>query len=171
MTKFWKKFANIVFSQRTTIILLLLAQVLFLLFTFFQLSEHSSAIYYTFTVLGLALAVYILNKPENPAYKLAWIIPLLAIPVFATIAYFILSNQYSTKRVRNAHIKKCAGTKPFLRQDQDILTELNIEDKNVYHLARYVDKYGGYPIYKNTTVEYFKIGCLLYTSPSPRDTR
>ena len=46
----------------------------------------------------------------------------------------------------------------FLRQDQDILTELNIEDKNVYHLARYVDKYGGYPIYKNTTVEYFKIG-------------
>ena len=158
MTKFWKKFANIVFSQRTTIILLLLAQVLFLLFTFFQLSEHSSAIYYTFTVLGLALAVYILNKPENPAYKLAWIIPLLAIPVFATIAYFILSNQYSTKRVRNAHIKKCAGTKPFLRQDQDILTELNIEDKNVYHLARYVDKYGGYPIYKNTTVEYFKIG-------------
>lgn len=158
MTKFWKKLAKILFSQRTTIILLLLVQVIFLLYAFFQLGEHSRTFYYTFTILGLALAVYILNKPQNPAYKLAWIIPLLAIPMFATIAYFILTNQYSTRRVRNAYIKKCAGTKPFLRQDQDILTELNIEDKNVYRLARYVDKFGGYPIYKNTTIEYFKVG-------------
>ena len=158
MTKFWKKLAKILFSQRTTIILLLLVQVIFLLYAFFQLGEHSRTFYYTFTILGLALAVYILNKPQNPAYKLAWIIPLLAIPMFATIAYFILTNQYSTRRVRNASIKKCAGTKPFLRRDQDILTELNIEDKNVYRLARYVDKFGGYPIYKNTTVEYFKVG-------------
>ncbi|MGN0623996.1 MAG: cardiolipin synthase [Oscillospiraceae bacterium] len=158
MLKFWKKLINTAFSQRTTIILLLLAQVLFLVFTFIKLSEYSTAVYYGFTFLGLLLAIYILNKPENPAYKLAWIIPLLAIPVFATVAYFILSNQYSTKRVRNAHIKKCACTKPYLRQDEQTLTELNIDNKNIYRLAGYVDKYGGYPIHNNTTAEYFKIG-------------
>lgn len=158
MLKFWKKLANIAFSQRTTIILLLLAQVMFLVFTFLKLSEYSAAVYYCFVFLGLLLAIYILNKPENPAYKLAWIIPLLAIPMFATVAYFILSNQYSTKRVRNAHVKKCACTKPYLRLNGQIMTELNIDNKNVYRLAGYVDKFGGYPICGNTTAEYFKVG-------------
>lgn len=158
MTQTLKKFINKVFSQKTTIILILLAQILFLVFTFLKLSELSSFLFYSFEILGLALAIYILNKPGNPAYKLAWIIPLLAIPMFATLAYFILSNQYSTRRVRNAHIKKCASTKPFLRQDQAVLTELNIEDKNVYRLAKYMDKFAGYPVYKNTTVKYLKSG-------------
>lgn len=156
--KFGKRLINIAFSQKTTIILLLIVQVIFLITIVFQLSKYSSFFYYTSTLLALVIVIYILNKPENPAYKLAWIIPLLAIPVFASIAYFILINQYGTKKVRNAHIKKCVSTKPFMRQDDLILNDLYMEDKNVYHLARYMDKFGGYPIYKNTSVEYFKVG-------------
>ncbi len=159
MFKFFKKIVNILFSQRTTIILLLLLQIGFLLLPFFRLSERSSTVtYYVFTIIGLALTVYILNKPENPAYKLAWIIPILTIPIFATVAYFVLTNQYSTKKLRNAHIKKCANTKPYLPYDPKIAEELKLDDKNFYNLTNYIDHRGGYPIYKNTTVEYFKVG-------------
>lgn len=158
MIKILKKIARVLLSQRTTIILLLIAQVLLLASTLLSLSEYSSMIHYISLAIGLTLAVYILNKPENPAYKLAWIIPLLAIPLFATTAYLVLSNQYSTRMVRNKHVKKCISTKFYMRQDPALLGELIIEDKNIYHLARYVDKFGGYPIYKNTSVEYYKVG-------------
>ena len=155
---FLKKIAKIIFSQKTTIILLLIAQVAFIVYTFFQLSEQYTYLNMVFTVIALALTIYILNKSDNPAYKLAWIIPLLAMPLFATVAYFMLVNQYGTKKVREAHYKKCINTKPLLKQNETVLNNLNIENKNVYHLSRYVDQFGGYPTYQNSSVEYFKIG-------------
>lgn len=156
--KILKKIIKVVFSLKTTIIALLVAQIAFLVYAFFSLSEQYTYLNIVFIIVSVALTVYILNKPENPAYKLAWIIPLLAMPLFTTVAYFILMNQYGTKKVRDAHNKKCANTKPFLKQKEPVLNSLNIQDKNVYHLATYVDKFGGYPVYQNSSVTYFDEG-------------
>lgn len=153
-----KKIAKVLFSQKSTIIMLLAAQIAFIVFTFFKLSEHYTYLNIVFTAIALVLTIFILNKPDNPAYKLAWIIPLLAMPLFATVAYFLLVNQYGTKKVRYAHYRKCINTKPFLKQQEKVLNNLRIEDKNVYHLARYVDQRGGYPVYQNSNVKYFKLG-------------
>lgn len=156
--KHLKHLSRIIFSQKATIILLLAAQILFIAFTFLRLSAQYTYLNIIFTVIALALTIYILNKPENPAYKLVWIVPLLAMPLFATIAYFILVNQYGTKKLRKEHFKKRIATKPFLRQNESVLNNLNIQNKNIYRLASYVDKFGGFPVYQNTTIEYFKIG-------------
>lgn len=153
-----KHIARIIFSQKATIILLLLAQIMFIVFTFVGLSVQYQYLNLIFTVIALALTIYILNKHENPAYKLVWIVPLLAMPLFAVVAYFILKNQYGTKKLRRNHFQKRVSTKPFLKQNENVLNDLEVQDKNVYRLANYVDKFGGFPIYRNTTVEYFKIG-------------
>ncbi len=129
-----------------------------------KLTNYSIHFQYLFSAIGLALAIYILNKNENPAYKLAWIIPLLAIPLFATFAYFLLNNQYSTRALRNAYIKKCANTKPYIKQNQEILFDVRTDSNNVYRLAKYMDKYGGYPICSNTEVEYFSVGEEKFTA-------
>ena len=155
---FWKKLARILFSQKTTIILLLLLQIVFLMSMILGALEYTQWIYYLLTALGLVLAVYICNQDVNPGYKLAWVVPLLGIPMFATVAYFILSNQYSTKRARRVHMQKCELTKPYLKQESSVTTSLMIEDSGLYQLSRYLDRYGGYPTCCNTTVEYFSSG-------------
>ncbi|MBR6044147.1 MAG: cardiolipin synthase [Ruminococcus sp.] len=152
---FWKKLAKIFFSQRTTIIALLLFQIFFIISMILGLMKYSPWAYYLLTALGLVLAVYIVNQDENPAYKLAWVIPLLAIPLFATVAYFLLTNQYGTRRARRAHMEKCRSTKPYLRQSKRVLESIRVNDDNVYSLAKYLDEYGGYPTYDNSSVEYF----------------
>ena len=154
-TTFWKKVSKALFSQKTTIILLLILQIVFLMSMIVGLIEYSQWIYYLLTAIGLALAIYICNQDENPAYKLAWVIPLLAIPLFATVAYFLLSNQYSTKRAREEHMEICRRTMPHLRQSKRVLGALRDEDKNVYSLARYLHDYGGYPTCRNSSVRYF----------------
>lgn len=155
---FWKKLARILFSQKTTIIMLLLLQIFFIASMILGMLEYSVWLYYLLTFLGLVLAIYIINKDENPSYKLAWVVPLLAIPLFATIAYFILSNQYSTRRARDAHMKKCQETKPYLRQSERIMRQLEAENSAQAGLARYLDRFGGYPTQNSTTVEYFPTG-------------
>ena len=158
MLKFLKKTAKFLFSQRTTIILLLIAQIMFIVFTVLRLSEYANYITQVSRVISIALAVYILNKPENPAYKLAWIIPLMAFPLFATLAYFILSNQYSARAARSAYAKKCASTRPYLKQEQSVRDEIAKESTDVQRLAKYIDNFGGYPVYRNTYAEYYKLG-------------
>ncbi len=159
---FLKKAAKLLFSQKTTIILLLLLQILFFALTILRLIEYSPWIYYLFYVLGLVLAIAILNKDENPAYKLAWIIPLLAIPLFATVAYIILNNQYGTRRVRAAHLKKCAETREYLKTDEKVMSELAEENRGVHRLASYLDEHGGYPACADTEVRYFPNGESKY---------
>ncbi|MBQ9375391.1 MAG: cardiolipin synthase [Ruminococcus sp.] len=159
-----KQFVRFIFSQKATIILLLLAQFAFIIFTFFNLSAQFAYLNIVFTIIGLALTIYILNQHTNPAYKLVWIIPLLAMPLFATVAYFILVNQYGTKKLRQAHLKKRIETRPFLMQDEKVAENLMKDNKNVYKLANYVNKYGSFPVYQNTTVDYFRSGEEMFAA-------
>ncbi|MGN0593787.1 MAG: cardiolipin synthase [Hominimerdicola sp.] len=153
-----KKLLNIMFSQKTTIILLLLAQILLIFFIFAELSVASAYIQVGFSVVAIILAFYILNSNENPAYKLAWIVPLLAVPVFTVGLYMILKNQRSVKRVREMYQHKCELTKPFLRPDKILTQKIKNEDPELNKLANYIDKHGGYPVHENTQVTYFPLG-------------
>ena len=153
-----KKLLNIIFSLKTTIILLLAIQIIFIFFIFAELSYAFAYIQIVFSAIAIILAVYILNSRENPAYKLAWIVPLLAVPVFTVVLYLILKNQYSTKKVRNLYMKKCEQTKAFLRPDPVLVEKVKGEDQDLYRLANYVNKSGGYPIHDNTQVTYFPLG-------------
>ncbi len=155
---FWKKLARILFSQKTTIIMLLLLQIFFIMAMILGAMEYTQWIYYLLTSLGLVLAIYICNQDVNPAYKLSWVIPLLAIPLFSTVAYFILSNQYSTRAARRRHMQKCEATRPYLKQDPRVLSDLVTESSSVSKLSEYLNKYGGYPTCRSTTVEYFSSG-------------
>lgn len=153
-----KKLINIILSQKTTIIILLALQLLFIFVTFETLSESYAYLQVIFSVLAIILAVCIVNSPENPAFKLAWIIPLLAVPVFTTVLYLLLTNQFPTRAVRSAYAKKCATTRAFLRPKKSLMKKVEEEDKALYKLAKYVDGCGGYPIAENTQVTYFPLG-------------
>lgn len=46
--------------------------------------------------LALVLVIYIINKRENPAFMIAWIIPILVIPVFGALFYLFIELQIDT---------------------------------------------------------------------------
>lgn len=156
--KKFKKLINIIFSQRTTIILLLALQLLFIFVIFQSFTAHYAYLHVIFSTVAIILAIYILNSSENPAYKLAWIVPLVIVPIFTVVLYLILKNQFSTRKVRNLYAKKCAATRPYLKTDKQIMSYLEENDKELYKLAKYVDISGGYPICGNTEVTYFPLG-------------
>ena len=95
-----KKLIRIAFSKKTTIILLLLIQFTLILLTFTTLSWMSTYVRIIFSMLSVFLGFVIINTNENPAYKLAWIVPLIAVPVFTSVLYLILNNQYSSRRLK-----------------------------------------------------------------------
>lgn len=153
-----KTLINIIFSQKTTIILLLLLQFLQIFFTFTLLSEHYSYLSVIFTALGIGVAIYIVNTDRNPAYKLAWIVPLFIFPVFTTILYFILSDQPRKRRFSNAYVQKDLDTRGYLPEDRELSEQIRHDDPELYRLVRYLDDSAGFPAYGCEDITYFPLG-------------
>lgn len=153
-----KKLINMIFSQKTTIILLLALQLIFIFIIFQSFAVHYAYLHIVFSTVAIVLAIYILNSSENPAYKLAWIVPLVIVPIFTVVLYILLKNQFSTRKVRNLYAKKSANTRPFLKTNEQIMSYLHESEPDFYKLANYVDKSGGYPVCGNTEVTYFPLG-------------
>ena len=50
------------------------------------------------------------------------------------------------------------GIAPYLVQNEEVLREYNNISSSEGNLARYMNRYGGFPVYQNTNVEYFPLG-------------
>jgi len=153
-----KKLIRIAFSKKTTIILLLLIQFTLILLTFTTLSWMSTYVRIIFSMLAVFLGFVIINTNENPAYKLAWIVPLIAVPVFTSVLYLILNNQYSSRRLKTKYAKKCEETKKYLKTERTLLNDIAKEDRDFEKMVRYIDHYGGYPAYRNSEAVYLPFG-------------
>lgn len=145
-------------SQRTVVILLLVAQFVLIGFMFFGLERYSAKMQIIFQACASITAFYIINKRSKSEFKIGWLVPLVAFPVFTVAIYFILSNQYGTRVMRKAYAQKCEDTKRQLLQDEQTLLSLKAESEEVYRYACYMKDFAGYPIHRNTQATYFRSG-------------
>ena len=88
MKKKLRSMLRIVFGRTAFMILFVILQLAFFFGIIHWVSTEYSLIFYAgLHLLGALTCVYIYNKPENPSFKLSWIIPVLAFPVFGTLLY------------------------------------------------------------------------------------
>ena len=153
-----KKAFNVIYGRVLMIIAILVIQITILGFAFMWLSEDIPYIYGGFTVLTAILVIYILNKNENPSFKLAWIVLFVVSPVFGALFYLFVKFQVESKLINYKLLKIIDETQQYLSQDKKVIAELEEVDMQVANLAKYMVNIGGYPIYKNTDIEYFSLG-------------
>lgn len=153
-----KKLFNLIYGRTLIILILIIIQLAILFITFNWLKGDFAYLYNGFNLLTSILIIYILNKKENPSFKLAWIIPILIFPVFGTLFYLFLKLQVESKLVSDKLSNVISETQEYLQQDDTILKDLEKEDMHVANLSKYMKNIGGYPIYKNTNVKYFSLG-------------
>ena len=89
-------------------------------------------------VISILVVIYIINKPGNPSYKLAWIIPILIFPVFGGLFYLIFGGRRVGKHLKTQAIKIDKETINLLKQDPDIMKELKSASPSAYSQASYL---------------------------------
>lgn len=144
---------------------MLLIQVLFLISLLLSIYENITMIYGMQFAISIAIICYVTNRRDtNPAYKLIWTILILIIPIFGTFMYVFLHAQLGTMTFRTKKNRILKRTKRLIPQDEEVMEKLKEESVYIANLARYVNDYGCYPIYKNTYVEYYSVGEEKYVS-------
>lgn len=157
--KIIKTLGKIVFSRFMVTILLMLVQLLVLLSCFQWLNAADmNRVLMAFSILGAILVIYILNRDDNPAYKLAWVIPVCVIPVFGALLYLFVILNPGTYGMQRRLQRRLQETEAFLHTSETVKAHIHKEDSQFAKLTEYIENSGGYPAFQNTDVMYFPLG-------------
>lgn len=149
---------SIVFGRTGILVILILIQIGILTLGFHVLSNYIFAIYGGYTVLGVILAVYVINRKGNPAFKIAWIVPILTVPVFGALFYLYFHMQIEEKALNKKIVKENVETDFLAGQEEAVLEELRKESPGMANLASYMRKSRSGAVYQNTSARYFPSG-------------
>ena len=88
-----KKIFGKVVNRLTVTVLLILVQVAWLAALFLRVTEAASWITLIFMVLGAVVALYVIYKDDNPAYKIGWILLIGLLPLLGAPLYLLFGNK------------------------------------------------------------------------------
>lgn len=138
--------------------LLLLIQFVIIFVGVLILNEAFAYVYIVSMVLSFLLSLYILNKNINPDYKLAWIIPILCLPIWGMTTYLLLGRNNLGRIKRGKYTVAAKTLKGLLNQDESVMKAAEEEDAFFGRVASYVYKSSDFPVCECGDVEYFPIG-------------
>ena len=151
-------------SKRTSvlkvviILFLIVLQIAFLVIVYGIMEEY--VLYWQTGALLLSafVVLYINNKPENPAYKLAWITLVLSVPLIGGALYVISSGNRTRVQFIEEALENHLDTFKYVPDDTEVQKEIKQLSKSASVQSRYISKSAGYPVYRNTSVKYFPQG-------------
>ena len=90
------------FSRVVLVSLAIAIQMAWLFYIVFYLSAYYLPIALFFSLISLAVVIFIINRPGNPQVKLAWIVPILVFPLFGGVIFLISGGKGPKRRLRRA---------------------------------------------------------------------
>ncbi len=135
-----------------------LAQIVFFIILGLYLTEHFYFIYTLSEVAAIITAAYIINRRGNPSYKITWLVFILVFPIFGMMMFMLSGGgrviPYLKKRMQYCEEKY----KKLLPEGSQVQSNMRYADYLHSRQADYLVSESGYPLYKNTSVEFLAPG-------------
>ena len=136
------------------------AMILLAMFSWFR---ASFAWYYVAGMVISALSVlHVLGDKSNPAYKIAWIIPILVFPVFGGPFYFMFRRSRLTRREKKKAGDNQSRYRAMLTGREGDMETLLMREKDALPMARYLSGSAAAPVWGHTACRYFPSGEAAY---------
>lgn len=156
-----KKVLYYLFHRTAVVALLLLLQIAVLAVAIIRFSQYFIYFYLFCVLLSVLEVLYIINRRDDPGYKIAWITVILIMPLFGGMFYLACGGGQITKHTRkkmeamSRHMKNTLG--PDCKAEQ--LAEYG---QDAVNQARYLENTAFCPLYTNTYTQYYPLGDEVY---------
>ncbi len=157
-----KKMLRIIFGRSMFAVISLMIQILVIAAAYRFLSFYLAYFYGAVTLLSALVIIYILNKEENPSFKMSWMIPVTAVPVFGTFFYMLVELQIIERFMEKKLKSSMDETECYLEQNPRVMERLLKASRRNANLAHYIKEYGHYPTYGNTNAQYYPLGEAMF---------
>ena len=151
----FKRLIQILTSRVVVTGVLILIQLGWFLVFLTTLAQHAVWISALFALLSMAIVLSIVSKDVNPAYKIEWIILIEAVPLLGGLLYLLFGNKRPTRRMQGRFLRERRRFAPLLAQQPQQAAGLSGRARGT---ARYVQKNGPFPVWRDTSVTYYPLG-------------
>ncbi len=151
------RYIHRIFNRVTLTAALILLQIVWIALSLYSLSDHYAYIETAFLVLSIFVCVYIINRPGNPAVKLAWIVLVTVFPIGGWMIYFLTGGRGPTAGMRRRARRGQAATAGCKREGGDALARLRAGDRRAGGLSQYLER-RGYPLCDAADASYYASG-------------
>ena len=138
--------------------LLVLLQIAFFLVVLIQWGNYYVWFSLVLRFITFWAVIYIIWKPNNPAVKLAWVVPILTFPLFGGVLYLCYGHVIVPKKLRDSMERTDKLVRKSLVQDKRVMKDLKREDPAEANLSGYIYSYAAMPIWDQTDTVFFADG-------------
>lgn len=149
---------NILFNRILIVGIAIMAQLIALVWMIIQFQDYFVFFYAASIVLSIIVVLYIVSDSMNPAYKIAWIIPILLVPVFGGLFYIFFGGNKVSKKEKKRMNYIVTKMNSNLTPEKGIMKTLESENITAANQSRYLQNLAYGPLYKNEGTEYFSLG-------------
>ena len=114
--------------------------------------NNSPAIAALTGIIALIAVLKLYSKHTDAAYKMPWIMLIMAMPVMGLSLYLITQVALTPKSIRRRLARVKEKNAAYLNQPEGVSDALEPEQRN---LSRYLQKYEGMPLWGNTAAKYY----------------
>ena len=157
-----KKIFKLIYSNKFFAFIMLLIQIAILAVGYVWLDGYGNYFMSASLILRLSLIIHEINRDDEPSFKLTWVIIIAIIPVFGALFYLYTRAGFITKSMQQAYKNTKVRIDPFLKQSDEILSEIEEKHESNAGFVKYLTNYGGAPVYKNTAVRYYPLGDYMF---------
>lgn len=157
-----RKILNILKSRLFVIGVLIALQFALLVWLVLWFKDSFYFAYIFFIVLSALMSFYIINKDDNPSYKILWILAITLFPLFGGVIYLLFGGQKVPKELRTIELDVHESIKISKWQNQDLMDRLKKENLPAFKQSNYLWGSAGFPSYEHTQTEFLPIGEVAF---------
>ncbi|MCL2568570.1 MAG: cardiolipin synthase [Oscillospiraceae bacterium] len=150
-----------VVTQVRVAVVLLLAQVILIALLFNRLIHFFPVISLVSYFISIVMVLALVKRDKAAAYKVAWILIIMSLPIVGGVIYLLLGNNRPTRRVA-AHVREHALIAKVLDSDAIPPYRERIGCERMAGLMQYIQRASSYHPYENTEVTYYPMGELMF---------
>lgn len=152
-----KKLIKLLFSRLFWFAIAMIVQLGVLSYVIFYAVNYRY-VYYFLYVLTAVLAIFIVSRDENPAYKMAWLLLMCLVPFIGVVLYLIFGNKKIGPRASRRLVRYRDVIDRAVVYDSESMEKVKNQDSRFSRQIEYIYETSRYGVWENTECHYFSDG-------------
>ena len=157
-----KKIFKILFSRLFFGAIFIILQVGVMVAALYYFRDTYAQVQTFFTALSIITVLYIINQEGSSAFKIAWILPIVFLPLFGIPLYILFGKkripERKLERVSGMYLRYKAAMAPLLSESGDEPAM----DEDARLQSAYLEKCASSPRFTQTETTYYPLGDVMF---------
>lgn len=157
-----KKIFKILFSRLFFGAIFIILQVGVMVAALYYFRDTYAQVQTFFTALSVITVLYIINQDGSSAFKIAWILPIVFLPLFGIPLYILFGKkripERKLERVSEMYLRYKAAMAPLLSESGDEPAM----DEDARLQSAYLEKCASSPRFTQTETTYYPLGDVMF---------